>query len=314
MPKISIVVPIYGVEKYIERCCKSLFRQTLSDLELIFVNDCTKDNSMSIVYKMIEENKEYLANKGYSIKIIDLQKNGGLPSARRQGIIVSTGDFVMNCDSDDWIDETMCEEMYNKAIIDNCDFVVCDYYLSDGESLKQYVKRPPYITDTKGPLWNRLSKRNLFNNIIFPTSNKAEDGAIVTQLNYYAKKRGYVSKPLYYYYVNPESMCRVFSKEACINRFEQERTNVELREAFLKSKMVEKVYKNEIVMMKHYALSNLLPFIKEKNVYLIWRNAFPEIKKQMFFSLKIPFGVRITYILTYYRLFKLLFYLKRIKE
>lgn len=131
MPKVSVLVPIYGVEKYIERCARSLFEQTLDEMEFIFVDDCTPDKSMEILRSVIEEYRLRFAEKRYTVRIERMPTNSGLAAVRRYGIQLATGDYIIHCDSDDWVDATMYEKMYNKAIGEGSDVVVCDYYMSD---------------------------------------------------------------------------------------------------------------------------------------------------------------------------------------
>ena len=100
MPKLSVIIPIYGVEKYIERCAKSLFEQTLDDIEFIFVNDCTQDMSIEILKTVIES----YPNRKDQIRIIHHKTNKGLSRARETGVQAATGDYIAHCDSDDWID------------------------------------------------------------------------------------------------------------------------------------------------------------------------------------------------------------------
>ena len=104
--KVSIVVPVYGVEKYIERCARSLFTQTFGDIEYIFVNDCTKDSSMQVLEFVM---KDYPAR---NVRIINKEKNEGLPQARKTGVLASTGDFIMHIDSDDWVEHDIVEKLY----------------------------------------------------------------------------------------------------------------------------------------------------------------------------------------------------------
>lgn len=108
--KVSIIVPIYGVEKYIERCARSLFEQSFKDIEYIFVNDCTTDASMSILASVI---RDY---PGYNIHIINKKTNEGLPQARKTGVIASTGEYIMHVDSDDWLEPKAIEKLYLMAI------------------------------------------------------------------------------------------------------------------------------------------------------------------------------------------------------
>lgn len=99
MPKVSVIIPVYGVEKYIERCVRSLFEQTLDDIEYIFVDDCCLDRSIEILDNVI---KEY-PNRRTDIKIVHHKENKGLAQARQSGIKVATGEYFVHCDSDDWV-------------------------------------------------------------------------------------------------------------------------------------------------------------------------------------------------------------------
>lgn len=114
MPKVSVIVPIYNVEKYLDRCVKSLQNQTLKDIEIILVDDGSPDNCPTMC-------DEY-ARQDNRIKVIHKQ-NAGLGMACNSGLDVAEGEYVAFCDSDDWVDPVMYEEMYNMAIENNADIV-----------------------------------------------------------------------------------------------------------------------------------------------------------------------------------------------
>ena len=94
MPKVSVIIPVYGVEKYIERCARSLFEQTLNDIEFIFVNDYTPDNSIDILKNTLSK----YPNRKYQVRIINQPRNMGAAQARKNGILAATGEFVIQCD------------------------------------------------------------------------------------------------------------------------------------------------------------------------------------------------------------------------
>ena len=96
-PKVSIIVPIYGVEHFIERCARSLFEQTLDGIEFIFVNDSTPDNSISILLRVLED----YPNRQNQVRIVQHEVNKGLPFARQTGIRLAKGEYIAHCDSDD---------------------------------------------------------------------------------------------------------------------------------------------------------------------------------------------------------------------
>ena len=128
MTKVSVCIPVYGVEKYIERCARSLFEQTLDDIRYIFVNDCTPDRSIEILKRTLED---YPQRKS-QVTIIDHPYNCGLGKARATAIkyLMSKftgGGYVIHCDSDDYIECDMYERMYECAVASNADMVYCDY-------------------------------------------------------------------------------------------------------------------------------------------------------------------------------------------
>ena len=94
-PFVSVIVPIYGVEKYIERCARSLLEQTIENIEYIFVNDCTKDNSIAILESVI---KEY-PHREHQVRIIHHGTNKGLPQARKTGLLNAHGEYIAHCDN-----------------------------------------------------------------------------------------------------------------------------------------------------------------------------------------------------------------------
>lgn len=124
MPKVSVIIPVYGVELYIGKCAKSLFEQSLENIEFIFVDDCTKDNSIAIIQQLLEN----YPNRKKQTLILHHEENLGLPKARLTGIQKATGEYIVHCDGDDWIELDMYQSMYELAIAENSDIVICDYF------------------------------------------------------------------------------------------------------------------------------------------------------------------------------------------
>ena len=118
--KVSVIVPVYGVEKYISKCLNSLVNQTLNDIEIIVVNDGTKDNSQKII-------DEYVKKYPDKVKSF-IKENGGQGSARNYGLKQATGEYIGYVDSDDYVELDMYEKLYNKAINDNLDIAICGNY------------------------------------------------------------------------------------------------------------------------------------------------------------------------------------------
>ena len=216
-PKISVIIPIYNVARYIERCAISLFEQTLDSIEYIFINDCTQDDSMSILTRVIARYPKRIGQ----IHIHNLPQNQGLPNARKVGISLATGEYIAHCDSDDWIDRDMYLKMYTKAVEGNYDIVRCNFVRTYPAQYKHCYRVPNDHYEDKmlliadlirgadlSAMWDKIVKRDLYlcNNIIYPNANMLEDYPVVLQLLYYCNKIGYIDEVLYYYYYNSESI------------------------------------------------------------------------------------------------------------
>ena len=196
MTKVSVIVPVYRVEKYIERCAKSLFEQSLDDIEYLFVDDCTPDDSINILRQVLEAFPQRKAQ----VIIHKMTQNSGQAAVRKWGMLNATGEYIIHCDSDDWVDTDMYRYMYEKAITEDADIVSCNYYKVEDSCFKEVVV-PHFDGLLTGPLWNRLVRRRLYveNPFVFPVANKAEDGAIMVQLSFFANKKEALS--LFFEYI-----------------------------------------------------------------------------------------------------------------
>lgn len=121
--KVSIIIPVFKVRNFIERCVCSLFEQTLTDIEYIFVDDASPDDSLDILKACLERYPDVR-----QVKIIGHEKNRGLTAARNTGLRYATGEYIAHCDSDDYADRSMYQKLYDKASETNADLVFCDFY------------------------------------------------------------------------------------------------------------------------------------------------------------------------------------------
>ncbi|MFR3920117.1 MAG: glycosyltransferase [Clostridia bacterium] len=208
MPKVSVVVPIYNVEKYIKKCMDSLVNQTLQEIQIIFVNDGSTDESGNIA-------KEYASK--YPNKIIYLEKeNGGLSDARNFGMRYAEGEYIAFLDSDDYVENTMYEEMYNKALQENSDYVECDFLWEYPDKTKKdkrnsYNNKKEMLTNVRVVAWNKLIKREILekNNISFPKGLRYEDIEFTYKLIPYLNKVSYVDKEFVHYVQRNNSIANV---------------------------------------------------------------------------------------------------------
>lgn len=202
---LSIIIPIYNVEKYLTKCIESVINQTYKNLEIILVNDGSTDNSKDIInkYSLIDSR----------IKIIN-KKNGGLSDARNVGIEIAKGDYIAFLDSDDWIELNMYEKLYSYIKQENADIVQCSYQEVYNEEVNnQKIKEEIKLISGKDSLynlygenhgktvvvWNKIYKRELFNDIRFPKGKYHEDELTTYKLLYKANKIVDLNLPLVYY-------------------------------------------------------------------------------------------------------------------
>ncbi len=208
MPKVSVIVPIYNVEKYLEKCINSLLSQTLEDIQIILVNDGSKDNSGNIA-------KEYEQNNKNRVIYVE-KENGGLSDARNYGLKYATGDFIAFLDSDDYIEKNAYEEMYNKAIEENADYVECDFIWEFPNKIRvdkqyPYKNKKEMLSFVRVVAWNKLIKRQLItdNNLEFPKGLRYEDVEFTYKLIPFINKFTYVDKPFIHYVQREGSIANV---------------------------------------------------------------------------------------------------------
>lgn len=197
MPKVSIIVPVYNVEKYIERCLDSLVNQTLKDIEIIIVNDGSADGSKGIIQKYLNKYKN----------IVYLEKeNGGLSSARNYGIPYAKGEYIGFVDSDDYVELTMYEKMYNKAIEEKSDMVECDFIWEYPNKKREdigkiYSDKKEAIVEARVVAWNKIIKKDIIEKtkITFPEGLRYEDIEFFYKIVPYLNKISFVKETLVHY-------------------------------------------------------------------------------------------------------------------
>ena len=204
---ISIIVPVYNTEKYLNKCIDSLINQTYKNIEIIIINDGSTDNSEKIIKKYKDKRIKYYKNS-----------NQGIGKTRNFGIEKSNGEFIMFVDSDDFLDLEACEILHNKIIKEDLDLVVCDYYKIYDNLTSEEIKlenfentslkeKPQLINIINLSPWNKIYRLNLIknNNIFFIENKKYEDVPFVTCALKKAYKIGKVNKPLNYYAIHSNS-------------------------------------------------------------------------------------------------------------
>lgn len=291
--KVSIIIPIYGVEQFIERCAQSLMQQSLNEVEFIFVNDATPDNSMIILKEVLNK----YPNRNY--RIIEHQTNQGLPASRNTGLSFAKGEYIFHCDSDDFVEPSMLEDMYNTAKRNNADIVWCDWWLTH-ENGSRYMVQPNFTQpfdavksmlggSMKFNVWNKLVKRDLYTAhvITFPSGyNMAED---LTMIMLFSKANKIVYLPkAYYHYVkyNNEAISKTYSEK----HFKELEYNVYRIENYIKEQYGTSL-DSEIAFLKLEAKFPLL--LMESNRMLDkWDSMFSEANSMIPYNKYISFRNR----------------------
>ena len=208
-PLITVIVPVYKVAPYIEKCARSIFEQTFKSLEIFFINDCTPDNSVEIIERVLND---YPQRQSLT-RIISLPRNSGQAEVRRRGIIEATGEYIIHCDGDDWVDLDLYEKLYQKAILCNADIVVCDevYELASCQELHRTpllpedcraVVRNWYRSSIGMFFHNKLVRRALYVDysiLPWPGLNMWEDNGVMMRIFYYGRNLAQIHDSYYHY-------------------------------------------------------------------------------------------------------------------
>lgn len=211
--KISVIIPVYNTSQYLEKCLNSVINQSLKEIEIICVNDGSTDNSLEILKKYEEKDNR--------IKIIN-KKNGGLTSARNKAINITSGEYCLNVDSDDWIKENYLEKIYLKAKEQNLDMLITDIiycYKKCGGGYTYSIEKDLLINDNKilsgkeyiknffeknflGYTWNKLIRTELYKKYNLEYNEKIflfEDVELILRLSYFCKRIGKLNEAFYCY-------------------------------------------------------------------------------------------------------------------
>ncbi len=283
-PKVSVIVPVYNVEKFIERCVRSLFEQTLKDIEYIFVDDGSSDASLEILQHLVKEYPE----RESDVYIIRQPVNGGVSLARNRGLESAHGEYVVLCDSDDWLELDMYEKMYDKAKEVDADIVGCDFYeeypdhrsyISQSFDVPQedFIKKMLYGA-VGGHTWRRLIKRELFvqhHLQFFPGLAMWEDLLFSVEAHCYSKRMGYVREGLYHYVqYNTTSLVNTVNAR----QLESIQKVCGLLEDFLKGHGLFEKYRLAFYERVFIGKLNLV-FVPELRDYHRWQTYYPEANK-----------------------------------
>ena len=262
MPKVSIIVPVYNVEKYLNKCLNSLVNQTFKDIEIIIINDGSPDNSKQII-------ENYKAKYDNIIKVIN-QQNQGLSASRNNGLKIASGDYIIFVDSDDYIELNMVEKMYNKILEEQADVVICgnnvvneDYKLISKTFPNKYESYNFITQMIFGNLsaWNKIIRKSILNDstLLFRKNVWYEDIDFSFKLFLKSKKICILHENLYNYSLRPGS---IMSSKNLVKNLDLIDAFDEIISSAKKNNCYEKYYNEiEFLVINHLYISCVVRII-----------------------------------------------------
>lgn len=278
-PLVSIIIPVYNAAPYIKRCVISLFEQTYRNIEYIFIDDCTPDDSISILESVL---MRYPARKK-NTKILKTETNSRQASARSLGLKACGGEYIIHCDPDDWLEKDHISSLLDIALSGNNDIATANYYTDYADGTITEIKTKVYdkpldILKSSSfyffSLCNHLLKANIVrdNKIDFyPRINYMEDFGFMARVCYYAKSIGHAGKATYHY--NKGNVNSITLKQTAEDIMAQRIECMKLLDAFFYEKHINPNKLNLFMRTKRDI----------KDVYLTkkdlkrWKSVFPEV-------------------------------------
>lgn len=280
MIKVSIITPIYKVASFIEKCAVSLFEQTYSNIEYVFIDDCTPDESVELLMTVLDK---YPSRKD-AVKLVRHQYNRGVSAARNTGLDNVTGDYVYSVDADDWLELDAIENMVNAASISNADIIAVGWYLSFSQNERK-MPMPNYTSaddalramlggQMRWNLWLYMIRGSIYsqNNFRFiEGENVGEDMYMLIRLFSRSSSIMFVEKPLYHYIrQNADSITQM----SPVIQMKRVLNNLSAAIHYLEDAFGHK-YKLEIQFLKLNVKFPLL-ITADSQSYREWQNYFPE--------------------------------------
>lgn len=278
-PKVSVIVPLYNSSKYIAKCCRSLFEQTLDSIQYIFVDDGSKDGSLQIVRETLLEYPE----RNEHVTFIYHDENRGVGAARHEGLKAAIGDYIIHCDSDDWVEPESYQTLYEKAVSDGADIVTCAYSI-DYENGASSIIVPAYHHDAKnltfqlgpqtGSLVLKLIRRDFIvkNNLqISEVLLWGEDFCLSLKSLLLSNLTVCVNRPFYHYVQHSDSLTHALTSEKCQSLIQCGR----VVEDFLTDQGLMNHYSFQLNWLKFQLKQYLLIFPQTRDIQM-WKTVYPE--------------------------------------
>ena len=288
MPKVSFVVAMYKVAPYIERCLRSLYGQTYENMEYVLVDDASPDDSSDLAMRLLDE----FPHRRNQVRLVRHEQNKGLSPTRRDGFYAATGDYVIFFDGDDYVELNMVEHLVQKALDEEADIVVCDYYNGRWFSSEQvasdnlcYLSNPDHfrydiiVHRCDDYVWRRMFRRILITNhdFLWPAAAMHEDMVISSQLAFYASKVVLLPEPLVHYTFNGSSITAEITKQLLLNRFRESCANLEVCREFYNRQGLLGEYPEGMDVNILKTVHVLLRLTGQWKYRLMWLTTYPRV-------------------------------------
>ena len=277
-PQVSVIIPVYNASEFISRCCDSLFCQTLQSIEYIFVDDGSSDESLCIINQVLDK----YPSRHNQVVFVSYSDNRGVGMARNAGIKRATGEYIIHCDSDDWVEPNFYEIMYFRAKKTNADVVTCGYYVDAANGTRSNQTPPLVNTDPlsfsispqTGALWTKLIRRSFLeeHHLEVPLDiNWGEDLCLSLEALLLSQNTQSIKEILYHHVLNEDSLTYSVSVAQCLDLVKCG----SVVENYLKEHSMQKQYSSQLNWLKFQLKQYLLIFPQSRDIHL-WRSIYPE--------------------------------------
>lgn len=299
--KLSVIIPFFNAARTLERSAESLFSQTLDEIEFVFLDDGSSDESVGILNSVISR---FEARRG-DVRVVTLEENLGQAHAREQGVRFASGKYVIHCDADDYVDPDMYKVMYEMAEAGGYDIVQCGYVIErDGRELSRWLfeeslftHREKLISDlllNKGlsSLCDKLVLRDLYSRVIFPQNDIYEDFATAVQLYHHCRSIAYVNEMYYHYCYYDDSSLHSLSEARVLKSCSDISANVAFICRFMQSVGLSRRYFRELEHLK-FGAKNRWMWNRDYHSLQEWRATFPEVFPSVFLNPYVRFRSKV---------------------
>lgn len=307
MAKVSVLVPVYNVSAYIERCARSLFEQTFDDIEYIFVNDATPDDSMERLEAVIRQYPER------EVRIVSHERNRGQAVARKTALLAASGDYVCCVDSDDYVETDMVAALYAKAVEEGADIVVADAWfeyagqtaVSDFQVADSPEANFDLMLDCVGGspfLWAKLIRRGLWleARACAPAAIRyCEDWYVTTRLYFFAHKIVKADRTYYHYNCNNAGAITYKRGEAHMKDMLLYWKDTD---EFLQEHNAQERYADTVAFSKAYMKARLLMEAGTGSMLRRYASAFHDVEMRGMKDGRLRLGDKVLLALLHYRL------------